>query len=148
MLATSRIGAPEITGECLHGLMQLAPNPSFDFVAAYLDSPSEQLRQAAALALAQTHSSKAFEALRTRWEASPAFERRLLILPFATLRLTEALDFLLAVVETENEKLACEAVSALKIYQHDDKLKTRLNDVIQKRAAPAVTASFRQAFRS
>lgn len=146
MLATSRAGDVTITAECLTGLMQLAPESSFDFVAAYLSDMHETLQQAAALALAQTHSEQAFERLRAHWQESSAFERRQLLLAFATLRLPAALDFLLEIVETEADHLACEAVQALKIYQHDEKVTARLNEAVAAKSSRAVSEAWRRNF--
>lgn len=146
MLATSRACDQVVVGECLACLMQLAPDTSFDFVAAYLSDADEALQQASALALAQTHSSKAFDILRDHWDDAPGFKRRLLILPFATLRLPEAVDFLLNTVEFEPDTLAREAVQALKIYQHDNNVTSRLRDIVAAKSSHTLSEAWRRIF--
>jgi hypothetical protein len=45
----------EVIGECFAGLLRLAPAPSVEFVAGFLKSASEEIRERAALALGESH---------------------------------------------------------------------------------------------
>lgn len=136
-----------VTGECLSGLMQLAPTQSFEFVSGYLESHHDELRQAAAFALAENHSLEAFEALRNYWDEHPSLrDRRLLILPFAVSKRPEAISFLLTIIEDEEQQLAIEAIKALKIYKHNPGLAAKLESIVQKKNDKTLHECYRRSF--
>jgi HEAT repeat protein len=136
-----------VTGECLSGLMQLAPTQSFELVSGYLESPHDELRQAAALALAETHSLEAFETLRNDWNEHPfQRDRRLLILPFAVLTRPVAISFLLTIIDSDEQQIAMETINALKIYKHDPELVANLESIIQKKNSKNLQECYRRSF--
>ncbi len=80
----------EIMGECFAALLRLAPAPSLEFVADFLQSSSDEVAERAALALGESRIPAAFERLRDAWEgtARPSL-RRTLLLALAMLRATQ-----------------------------------------------------------
>ena len=132
-----------VVSECLAGLTRLEPTRSRNFLADFLKANHVELREAAAFALAESHSQEAFEILKTYWDDNPVrSERKMLILPLAVLKLQESMIFLLDVVENEDELLAADTIKALKIYKHDDNIRSRLFEITSKRKSPVLSQMF------
>ncbi|MFQ5628181.1 MAG: hypothetical protein ACE5I1_05420 [bacterium] len=147
LLATSGDRELSVISECLSGLMHLAPAQSFDFVAGFLDSHHEQLRQAAALALAESHSAEAFAFLLEYWQSHPDYcTRRMLAIPLAISKRSEAIDFLLSIIEQEDDQIAFDVLKALKIYRHDEDFITRLGELIEKKGDRILKDYFHRTF--
>lgn len=116
------------------------------FVGGFLDSGNPVVVEQAALALGQSHEAEAFELLREHWKSNIAPEvRRMLILPISLLRMDDAFDFLIEVIESSGPKLASEAVTALAVYA-DDKSRRRVHDAVNARNDPTISAAFTRAY--
>ena len=139
----------EVIGECFAGLLRLAPAPSLDFVAGFLKSASEEIRERAALALGESHLAAAFPVLRDAWvETAQAARRRTLLLSIAMLRLDEAVEFLLTRVAEDREAAAADALAALALYGRDESVRKRVEEIVGKRASVALKTVFDREFRS
>lgn len=139
----------EVIGECFAGLLRMAPAPSLDFVAGYLRSASEQIRERAALALGESHLPAAFPVLREAWvETAQAARRRTLLLSIAMLRLDEAVEFLLTRVAEDRDAAAGDALAALAMYGRDEAVRKRLDEIVGKRASAALQGVFAREFQS
>jgi hypothetical protein len=109
---------PLVIAECLSGLMQVAPDESFDFVAALIDPERPDVAQHAAMALAESRVRGAYELLKERYEASLVGELRAgLVLPIALTRHDEVPDFLLSILGSGDLAQATAAIAALAIYR-------------------------------
>jgi len=138
----------EVIGECFAGLLRLAPAPSLDFVAGFLKSPSEEIRERAALALGESHLAAAFPVLREAWvETAQAARRRTLLLSIAMLRLDEAVEFLMVRLAEDREAAAGDALEALAPYGRDESVRKRVEEIVGKRAG-ALKSVFEREFRS
>lgn len=138
---------PDVIGDCLSGLMELAPERSTGFVASFLDSADLFVAEGAAIALAESRMPEALEILRDRFEKSisPEF-KQMLVLPIALTRLDDAFNFLLEVVSDAYRDTAAAAVEALKIYGANDQRRARIQQAVVSRDDPAVSEAYANAF--
>jgi hypothetical protein len=138
----------EVIGECFAGLLRLAPAPSLEFVAGFLRSPSDEIAEAAAFALAESHTRAAFPLLRKTWDETAQAERkRALLHAIALLRLDEAVEFLLARVAEDREAAAGDALAALALYGRDESVRKRVEEIVGKRSSAALNGAFEREFR-
>ena len=137
----------EVMAECFAALLRLAPAPSLDFVAKFLCESSDEIAEAAAFALGESHLPAAFGLLHTAWEATADPERkRMLLLAVAMLRLDEAVDFLLARVNEDSERAAADAVAALAMYARDEAIRERVQASVESRNSAALRGAFSREF--
>lgn len=87
---------PEVIGQCLHSLLQMAPRDSVAFAARFLSHRNpDDIRAEAASALAQSHEPAAVDALKKMWGAMLSPELRKALLTFlAASPLRDASEFL------------------------------------------------------
>jgi len=139
----------EVIGECFAGLLRLAPAPSVEFVAGFLKSASEEIRERAALALGESHLAAAFQVLREAWvETAQAARRRTLLLSIAMLRLDEAVEFLLTRLAEDRDAAAADALVALALYGRDESVRKRIEEIVGKREGQALKTAFERDFRN
>jgi hypothetical protein len=137
----------DVMGECFTALLAIAPGSSVDFVARNLDSPDAAVAEAAALALGESHLAAAVEALVTKWGVHPTETlRSALVAALALARTDSAFDFLFSKIETTNEKIALEIVSALALYRHDDRIRNRIAALVEQRQSDALRKAFTASF--
>lgn len=136
-----------LIAECFSALMALAPESSLEFVAGYLDSGDAAIVEAAAVALGQSRDPAGLSALRRRWEAGAGEPlRRALLTGLAVARKDSAFEFLYSVVETAIEKIAAEAVTALALYRHDERIRSRLESIVRARQGPLLARTLAAEF--
>ena len=72
---------PQVLVECLQALLAIAPGPSLEFVARFLDRPEPEVAEAAALALGGARREEALPILSAWWERTldPALRRSALL---------------------------------------------------------------------
>ena len=137
----------EVTAECFAGLLRLAPARSLDFVAEFLRNASDEVAEAAAFALGESHLAGALAVLRHAWEENASAERkRSLLLAIAMLRLDEAVEFLLARID-DSERVAQDALTALAMYGRDEAIRARIEACVRKRGGAALGDLFDREFR-
>ena len=140
---------PDVLSECFSGLLARDAEENLPIVREALESDDLPLCEAAMLALGRTKSPRAFEALKARWERQARFElRETLLLALSMLRLPNAVDFLIELVATGQEKEALGALAALKIHAHDPRIRQGIADAVEQRNAPAVRGRFERDFPS
>jgi len=135
---------PGVIGECFAGLLAVEPDESAAFVARYLTSGGEVIRELAALALGGSRSPDALRYLRAAWDEelpSSSF-RPVLIRAVAVHRSEAAVEWLLSVVESEDVALAEEALAALAAHKRTPKLAARLERLIARRDDDRVREMF------
>jgi HEAT repeat protein len=124
----------DVIAECFAALLAVSPARSLDFVAGYLDSSAAAVAETAALALGQSREPAALDALKTRCSAGAGESlRRALFAGLALAREDGAFEFLFSLVETAPEKIAAQALSALAIYRHDDRIRSRVASLVADR---------------
>jgi hypothetical protein len=140
----------EVLGECFSGLLTLAPSKSLPFVAAYLDGDEaveEAVSEAAMLALGATRRADAFEVLKQAWgRPLSTVLRKTLLLSIATLRLQEALDFLLSTITEGPQQAAADAIAALGLYRDDAKIRAAVEAAVSSRGGRPLMEAFRAAW--
>jgi hypothetical protein len=125
----------EVTVECFAGLLRLAPAESLEFVASFLSAHSDEIAERAALALGESRLAAAFPLLQAAWHAmSQATLRKTLLLAIALLRQDEAVDFLLTRLAEDSERPAADALAALALYDRDDSVRARMQEILAKRS--------------
>jgi HEAT repeat protein len=127
----------EVIGECFTGLLSIAPIECLPFVATYLSSESEAVRDFAALALGELRNPKAVEHLRNAWDAAGPFgDFRIVLIRAAALNRTEAaFDWLISLIESGAQAHADAAVEALAVYERNTKLNERIKQALAARAS-------------
>ena len=125
----------EVIGECFTGLMSIAPLECLPFVATYLTSDNQGVRDYAALALGESRNPSAVEHLKTGWKASGLFgEFPIVLIRAAALNRTEpAFDWLIAIIETGATRHSAAAVEALSVYERNTKLNERVKRALENR---------------
>jgi len=137
----------DVIAECFTALLAVAPARSLDFVAGYLDSGAVAVAEAAALALGQSREAAALEILKSRYAAGAGeSRRRALLTGLALAREDSAFEFLFSLVETAPEKMAAEALSALAVYRHDDRIRGRATSLVASRKGKQLQQFFAAEF--
>jgi hypothetical protein len=124
----------EVTGECFVALLSLDAAGSVEFVGQFVKSSKEDVAEQAALALGDSHLPAAFTVLREAWEGGGAREwRKMLLTAIALLRNDAAVDFLLERLRSESRAVASDVLRALDLYQRDETLRRRIEDLVRER---------------
>ncbi len=138
---------PEVFSACLRHLMALDPEGSLQFVVIRLGSDSDWMCEAAALALGESRQPSAFEPLRAFCSyAVRAPHRRIGMMAMAMLRSERAWGYLLERIVEGPLSEAREAVDALSVYRHDDKLRASVMQAVEDREDSRLTPFARKAF--
>ncbi|TMQ34239.1 MAG: HEAT repeat domain-containing protein, partial [Planctomycetota bacterium] len=126
---------PEVTGECLTGLLRLEPAASVPVVAEFLEAHDEAIQEVAVMALAESRRPEAFAVLKAFWEGYvPEDLREIVLMALAMMRLPAATDYLLSLVADAPPKTAAMAVSALAIHRYDERLRERIAAIVTRRS--------------
>jgi HEAT repeat protein len=138
---------PDIVGDCLSTLMQIAPERSLRFVAGFLDSGNRAIEEEAALALGESRTPEAFEILRRVWETHFDRETRsLLLLPMALTRSEDAFSLLIDVVLNQPTPLAVEAVAALRVLSESAERQGLVRSAVAERGEARVAKAYAEVF--
>lgn len=92
---------PQVTGECLEGLLAIEQARAVDFVARFLRRSDEAVGEVAALALGASRLKEAYAPLREAWDRR--VDRRTVLVALATLRHADADRFLRQLVEQRSD---------------------------------------------
>ncbi len=138
-----------VLADCFAGLLATSPDKSVAFVARYLDSEDDAVAEAAMLALGESRLNAAYDALKGKWErsvGSPA--RKTLLVAMASSRLDEAVTFLISLAESANNQTANDAIEALSIYRHSDRVTKALHHALSARGEKELLSRFAEDFGS
>lgn len=137
---------PDVIGDCLAGLLQVAPDEASGFVAEFLDDPDPAIGELAALTLGESRLDHALELLRERWEGQPLKRDadRVLLRAAVLHRSEAAFDWLLCVVERGDAKSAGLIISELLVYRANHKLRRRLEAALKRRGDAGVLARLQE----
>ncbi len=137
--------------DAFEGLMRIAPDESFDFVAGYLYDEDPDRVRGAALALGQTHQPEAFAALRERWASARGRDeeiREALALPIALVRSGEAFAFLLEALAGAPGPLAMALIEALALYRETPARAGAVQRAVEKRKNRTLSQTYRKYFEN
>lgn len=128
---------PEVLGECFTGLLTIAPDQCVELVASHMIAADDGSRDFAALALGESRHPRALDQLRAAWDSElPNTEFRSVLIRAAALHRSEAaFDWLLGIIERDNQKHADEAAEALAVYERNTSLTARVRAALAKRTA-------------
>ena len=139
---------PDVLAECFSGMLASGTERSVSFVASYLDHEDQAIVEAAAFALGASRVPQAVGALRERWErAVQAPLRKALLFALATARQDSALEFLLSLVAGADARIALEAIAALAAYRNDERVRTLLEETVERRGDVQLMGAFHAEFR-
>jgi len=133
---------PQVILECMLALLRLSPSSSLSFVSEYLNHKDEALIEAAAMAIGESRIDGALETLRRWLPNASKTSRKTGFLAISMLRTTEAMDDLVGRVTNDEVGIACDAVEALAIHRYDERIRSRVEQVIQYRADPELDSLF------
>jgi len=133
---------PLVMNECFLALLTIAPDESVGFVSAWLESETDEFREAAALALGESRLPAAFDALVAAWNAVlvPERLRKVLLRAAALHRSDESLAWLLGLIEEAPAVIARETVETISIFGDRERLAARVNAVLEARGDPDLAA--------
>jgi HEAT repeat protein len=138
---------PEVIRECLSATLKLSPEKSLAFVAGFLDSPDEALRDAAAHALGTSRLTAAFALLKDEWEHTILPDRKHMLLnTIGQMRIDAAIEFLLERIRDDNRTTALAAIKAMSPHKHDTPFRDRVAAAVAERDETAVTQAFGEQF--
>src|SRR4051794_34031327 len=139
---------PDVFSECLGGLLAVDAAANLPIVTGYLDLADPPACEAAAMALGRSRLAEALGPLKGCLRRCRAADlRQQLLLAIAILRRPDATDYLIELVATaEEETTAGAALSALRIYREDPRLRERVAEAVRERGSPKVQAAFGREF--
>ena len=124
----------EVTYECMSALLALAPETSVPFVGNCLQGDNVALAEAAALALGESRLAETFGVLAGSWkEVLDSGLRSSILQAIAMLHSDEAIDFLLSLIVEGSPAVGANAIAALGVYRHDDRLLKRVQRAAEGR---------------
>jgi HEAT repeat protein len=138
---------PDVLSECLVGLLLVDPKEYLSFVADFLEPSDPATCEAAAMALGRSRLSEALEPLKACWPRCHSLElRQQVLLAIAILRRPSATDYLMELVAAEEEPTAISALSALRIYKGDSRLRERIEKLVNERGIAKLRDCFDHEF--
>jgi HEAT repeat protein len=135
---------PEVLAECFGGLLAADFPRSLPFVAKFMDDESPEVNESAILAIGSQRRIEAFEILREKWERSVLSEmRKPLMTAMAMVRVDEATDFLIELLESALTPTAVEVLRVLAAYHPEDRVRARVKKLVDTRASTELSAVYR-----
>lgn len=124
----------EVLADCFSALLQLEGGDAVSFVTAFADSPNDEVREAAILALGASRRDDAVEWMKQRFgETVDPQTRKCLLLSLATARTEPAIDFLIDVIREGSAHASQLAVSAMEVNRGDASLQQRVEEALRLR---------------
>jgi hypothetical protein len=136
-----------VLADCFAGLLATSSDKSVAFIAGYIDADDEAIAEAAMLALGESRLNTAYAVLREKWERSvgnPA--RKTLLVAMASSRLDDAVTFLVSLAECANVQTAGDAIEALSLYRHNERVTNRVREALAARNDKRLVHQFAQSF--
>jgi hypothetical protein len=128
---------PAVTGQALDSLLGLEGERALSFAAEFLDSPDEDIRAEAALALGTSRLEAALAVLKNAWAKSRGIRSgEPLLRAISASRDEKGLEFLLELVRNGSERDARDAVSALLLHRESPEIVRRIREAAGARDQP------------
>jgi hypothetical protein len=139
---------PEVVGACCTALLRLDREEGVGFVSRFLESPDPDVCIQAALTLAESRRPGVFELLRSAWDQQQdGYARESMLVCMGLLRSAEAVDFLLALIDRKNLRIAAEAIKVLKTCPNTDGLRQRVVEAVDATGSADLTKTFRKTWQ-
>lgn len=125
---------PRVPGACFAALLEVEGEGALPFVARFLEAESEELQEAAALALGESRLEGALPLL-CAWRLRAGFRNadRVAFVALVLLRSEAALDHLVEVLRTEETGVARLALQALAPLLERGALRERVSEAVKSR---------------
>jgi HEAT repeat protein len=133
----ARVGdrRPVIIGHVFDALLNMERDQAVPFVAEYLRSGDEALRDEAALALGASRLSGGLKELIETWKSirSDGFSE-ILLRAISSSRLPEAIEFLLDLLRNGTARQSAAAAEALKLHEASPEIRTLIDEAKRNRS--------------
>jgi hypothetical protein len=127
----------EVTGQVLESLLGIERDAAVPFVAGFVESQSEPVREEAALALGASRLAGAVEVLKEAWTRSRNIRSgEPLLRAISASRQESALAFLLHLIRAGSNSDAQDAVSALRFHRESPEIVARVREAVEARGGP------------
>jgi len=137
----ARVGdrRPVIIGHVFDALLNMERDQAVPFVAEYLRSGDEALRDEAALALGASRLSGGLKELIETWKSirSDGFSE-ILLRAISSSRLPEAIEFLLDLLRNGTARQSSAAAEALKLHEASPEIRTLIDEAKRNRSQAEV----------
>jgi HEAT repeat protein len=131
---------PDVLSECLGGPLTVDAAGNLPIVTEFLDQADPAACEAAAMALGRSRLAAVLDPLKECLQRCHSRElRQHLLLAVAILRRPGATDYLIELVATtEEEATSIEALSALRIYKEDPRLRERIEEAVRAKGSASL----------
>lgn len=137
----------EVMAECFAGIAAAGDERSLSFVGSYVDDERPAISDAAILSLGASRSTLAIKILKEKWQRTAADStRRTLLLALATARHEEAVGFLIEIIRDARVELASEALTVMRIYRGDERVRSSVEAAVRARGSDELLAVFAKEF--
>lgn len=134
---------PGVTGQVFDSLLALEREEALPFVADFLRSAHDWVREEAALALGASRLAGAVPLLRSAWEST---QEDAMLRAISASRQEEAIAFLLGLVREGRRREAESALLALEIHKDSEEIREKVRDAAAERE-PELRSRFEERFR-
>jgi HEAT repeat protein len=139
---------PAVTGQVLEAVLDVEGNAGVPFVAEFLTSAEEELREEAALALGASRLPAAMTALIEAWTHRGNRDGREAILRgLSASRQESALNFLLDIIRQGSEREALAALDALQLHRDSVEISKQVAEAVASRRDENLQKEYLQTFR-
>ncbi|NOZ54164.1 MAG: HEAT repeat domain-containing protein [Gammaproteobacteria bacterium] len=137
---------PEVINAGFIALVQVAAEDSLEFLTRFLDFAIPSMGEAAALALGESRLDDALALLTTASEKfSPHHTFQVVLYRAIALQRNEkAYNYLLSIIQQQDTKPACEAISALSIFNYNNELKNKIQAIVKQKSSKKLAAYFKK----
>lgn len=135
----------EVLTECFSSLLAADFSRSLPLLAKFMDDESPDIYESAILAIGTQRRSEAFEVLREKWERSVYSDmQKTLLTAIAMVRVDEAADFLIDLLESAAAPTAVQVLRILAAYHSEGQVRERVKQVVEARGSIELRAAFRE----
>jgi HEAT repeat protein len=139
---------PEVIGQCLVCLLEIAPAVSLPLAALFLEHANVDLRMESIAALGPCRDPEALKVLRAYWErqADPVVKRAILLALGGSPE-PGAASFLVSVIKDGTEEDATTAIAALAASRFRQQIRAEVARLADQSDSPSVSKAFAKDFR-
>jgi len=130
----------DVISECMSALIRFRGQPDLaEFLGRFLDNSDPQIRTSAALSLGESRLASALDVLRDHLhrEHDPDVKQAIL-LGAATLRIPQAIEWLVDVIEKNRAEDANLAIEALSLYRREEAIAARVKTAVDLRKEESI----------
>jgi HEAT repeat protein len=139
---------PSVMTECMHALLPFRHHDLPQFLRRFLVHEEPEIRTSAALALGQTRLAESLDVLRDHFPRELDREsRQTILLATSTLRLPQAMAWLLDLIATGSAEDAAGAIEALSLYRSDPTLAEKIHQAAMGRDEAPVKRALQKTSR-